>query len=156
MTFKIVCVGKIKEQYFRDAVEEYAKRLTRFADVKVVEVAEHTFFGTPNDKQIADIKATEGKAILAQAEGYIVALDSSGRRLTSVGISAAIAAAKRNFSTLTFIIGGSHGLSDAVRSGAHLNLSLGDITLPHQLCRVVLMEQLYRATTIENNIAYHK
>jgi 23S rRNA (pseudouridine1915-N3)-methyltransferase len=156
MTFKIVCVGKIKEQYFRDAVAEYAKRLSRFADVKVVEVAEHTFFGTPNDKQIADIKLAEGKAILAQAEGYIVALDGTGKHYTSVGISDLITSAKQNFSTLTFIIGGSHGLSPAILAAARTTLSLGDITLPHQLCRVVLMEQLYRALTIENNIAYHK
>lgn len=156
MTFKIVVVGKIKEGYYRDAVAEYVKRLSRFAEVQIVEVAEHTFNGIPNAAETEKIVNAEGAGILQKAEGCLVALDIGGKELSSVQLSEQIEKLMQNFSTITFVIGGSYGLSEQVKSRADLRLSFGKITLPHQLCRVVLCEQLYRACTIRHNVPYHK
>lgn len=156
MKFKIVAVGKIKESFYRDAIAEYVKRLSRFATVEIVEVAECFFNGDPNEKQIEKILETEGAAILQKCEGFVVATDINGRQLTSVELSDVIKVNKQNNSTFTFVIGGSNGLAQEVKDKASLRLSFGKITLPHQLFRVVLFEQLYRACCIENNVSYHK
>lgn len=156
MKLKIVAVGKIKESYFRDAIAEYVKRTSRFAALEIVEVAECTFNGEPNAKQIEKIVQTEGQAILQKLEGFVVAMDIDGQQLSSVELSNVIRKNKLTNSTFTFVIGGSNGLSDEVKSKANLRCSFGKITLPHQLFRVVLCEQLYRACCIENNVAYHK
>lgn len=156
MKFKIVAVGKIKESFFRDAIGEYVKRLSRYAVVEIVEVAECLFNGEPNAKQIEKILETEGNAILQKAEGYLVAMDIDGKELSSKELSRVIETNKQSNSAFTFVIGGSYGLSAAVKNKASLRLSFGKITLPHQLFRVVLCEQLYRACCIENNVAYHK
>ena len=157
MKFKIVAVGKIKESYLRDAIAEYVKRISRFATVEIVEVDECLATkGLPSDKEIAKIKFVEGQAILNKLEGYVVAMDIDGRELSSVELSSHIMERKQFDSTFTFVIGGSNGLDDAVKSRANLRCSFGKITLPHQLFRVVLVEQLYRACCIEHNVAYHK
>ena len=156
MTFKIVAVGKVKEEYFRAAIQEYVKRTSRFAEIKIVEVEECTFNGIPNASQTEKILNAEGAKILQNTDGCIVALDIDGKELTSVQLSEQLDRLTQNFSTVTFVIGGSYGLSAEVKARAHLRLSLGKITLPHQLCRVVLCEQLYRACTIRNNVPYHK
>lgn len=156
MKLRIVAVGKVKESYFRDGIAEYVKRLTRFATVEIVEVAECLFNGEPNAKQIEKIVETEGNAILQKCEGYVVAMDIDGRALDSVELSNLIKTNKQTSSTFTFVIGGSYGLSQDVKSKASLRCSFGKITLPHQLFRLVLCEQLYRACCIENNVAYHK
>lgn len=156
MKFKIVAVGKIKERYFRDAIAEYVKRLSRFATVEIVEVAECLFNGDPNAKQIEKITETEGQAILQKAEGFVIAMDIDGQMTGSRELSDVIRKNKQTHSTFTFVIGGSNGLSNAVKNKADLRCSFGKITLPHQLFRVVLVEQLYRACCIENNISYHK
>lgn len=156
MKFKIVAVGKLKEQYLKQAVEEYVKRLSRFASVEVIEVAESTFCGDPNDKQIQKIIENEGESILSKAEGYVVAMDIDGKQLSSVEIADLIAKEKQNHSVFTFVVGGSNGLSRKVKEKADFRLSFGKITLPHQLFRVVLAEQIYRACCIENNVSYHK
>lgn len=156
MTFKIVAVGKVKEEYFRAAIAEYVKRTSRFADVKIVEVEECTFNGIPNTAQTEKILNTEGVKILQNAEGCLVVLDIDGKELSSEQLSEQLDRLTQNFSTITFVIGGSYGLSAEVKARANLRLSLGKITLPHQLCRVVLSEQLYRACTIRHNVPYHK
>ena len=156
MKFNVVAVGKIKENYYKDAVAEYVKRLGRFVNVQIVEVEEYAFNGTPNAAQIGKILSEEGKSLLNKAEGCVVALDIDGTQVDSVGLSGLIEKISQNNSTVTFIIGGSHGLSDEVKGRADYRVSFGKITLPHQLCRVVLLEQLYRACTIKNNVPYHK
>ena len=156
MKFKIVAVGKIKESYLKDAIAEYAKRISRFASVEIVEIDEYLTKGTPNEKEIEQIKRVEGQAILSKVEGYAVAMDIDGRELSSEQLCSHIVEQKQYFSTFTFVIGGSHGLSDEVKANAKLRCSFGRITLPHQLFRVVLIEQLYRACCIEHNVAYHK
>ena len=156
MKFKIVAVGKIKEQYLKDALAEYVKRIGRYANVEIVEVDECLSKGAQNDKEIARIKNVEGEAILQMLDGYVIAMDIDGKELGSVEFSEHIAERKQRYSTFTFVIGGSNGLSDEVKARADLRCSFGKITLPHQLFRVVLLEQLYRACCIENNITYHK
>ncbi len=156
MKYKIVAVGKIKEQYFRDAIAEYVKRLSRFGAMEIAEVDECLFNGIPNANEIEKIISVEGAEILKKTEGCVVALDVDGKELTSVQLSETLDKFTQNFSTITFVIGGSYGLSQQVKQQANLRLSFGKITLPHQLCRVVLCEQLYRACTIRNNIPYHK
>lgn len=156
MKFKIVAVGKIKESYFRDAIAEYVKRTSRYATVEIAEVAECTFNGEPNAKQIEKIVQTEGQAILQKLEGFVVAMDIDGQQLNSVQLSDTIRKNKLVSNVFTFVIGGSNGLSDEVKNKANLRCSFGKITLPHQLFRVVLCEQIYRACCIENNVAYHK
>ena len=156
MKLNIVAVGKIKEGYFRDAVSEYQKRISRFANLQIAEVDECAFNGVPNEAQIAKILDEEGKNILRKAEGCLVALDIDGAPIDSVGLCNLVEKIAQTTSTVTFVIGGSHGLSAEVKQRADYRISLGKITLPHQLCRVVLAEQLYRALTIKNNVPYHK
>lgn len=157
MKFKIVAVGKVKQPYLRDAVDEYVKRIGRFATVEIVEVDECLYTkGVPNDKETEQIKRVEGQAILNKVEGYVVAMDIDGTEFSSQRLSEHIVEQKQFSSTITFVIGGSYGLSDEVKAKAALRCSFGKITLPHQLFRVVLAEQIYRACCIEHNVAYHK
>ncbi|MCM1360174.1 MAG: 23S rRNA (pseudouridine(1915)-N(3))-methyltransferase RlmH [Corallococcus sp.] len=156
MKFKIVAVGKIKERYYRDAVDEYVKRLSRFGKVEIIETDECYFNGVPNAKEIAEIIETEGKSLLSKTEGYVIATDICGDKLSSEEFSVKMTEQKRYNSVFTFLVGGSYGLSDEVKRKANLRLSFGNITLPHQLCRVVLCEQIYRACCIENKLPYHK
>lgn len=155
MKIKIVAVGKLKEKFYIDAVLEYAKRISRFAKFEIVEVAEHKFLGTPNEKEILQIKTAEGKQILELLEGFVVAMDIDGKTLGSVEVAKLMEKNLQNFSCFTFVVGGTFGLADEVKSIANLRWSFGAITLPHQLARVVLTEQIYRVLTINNNITYH-
>lgn len=156
MKYRIVAVGKLKEAYFRDAMAEYVKRIGRFATVEIVEVDECLMKGTPNERQIEQILQSEGAQILPKLEGYVVALDINGTQQDSVGFAEHLRQCTQRYSTFTFVVGGSYGLSDLVKRRADLRCSFGRITLPHQLCRVVLAEQLYRACCIQHNVAYHK
>ena len=156
MKFKIVAVGKIKESYLREALNEYVKRISRFANVEVIEVDECKSLGAQVDKEIERVKKQEGEWIIPKLEGYVVAMDIDGTLVDSVQLSNHIREQKQRNSVFTFVIGGSNGLSDDVKQKADFRCSFGKITLPHQLFRVVLMEQLYRACCIENNVAYHK
>ena len=155
MKFKIVAVGKIKESYLRDAISEYVKRIGRYATVEIVEVDECLSHGT-DDNEIARVIKQEGNNILPKLEGYVTAMDIDGKLTSSVELSRHIEEQKQYNSTFTFVIGGSNGLSDEVKNRADFRCSFGKITLPHQLFRVVLLEQLYRSCCIEHNVSYHK
>lgn len=150
----IVCVGKLKEKFWQDAVAEYTKRISRFADVNIVEIDE--------TKMQDDAPATITKALNNEAQKIkaavqnkiVIPLCIEGKQQDSVQFSKTITELTNN-GELCFVIGSSHGLSDVVkRLGSPL--SFGKMTLPHQLMRVVLLEQIYRAFTIQNNITYHK
>lgn len=156
MKYKIVVVGKIKEKFYKDAVDEYVKRISRFCNVEIVETDEHFFSGVPNQKEIDIILDGECKNVLPKLEGFVIALDINGKQLTSEEVAEVLDKQKQQYSAFTFIIGGSYGLSNRIKDRANLRLSFGKITLPHQLCRVVLCEQLYRACCIQNNVPYHK
>ena len=156
MKFKVVAVGKIKEKYLCDALNEYVKRISRFASVEIVEIDECLSRGAQLAKEIERVKRQEGEYILSKLEGYVVAMDIEGNLVSSEQLSKHIEEQKQFHSTFTFVIGGSNGLSEEVKQRANFRCSFGKITLPHQLFRVVLLEQLYRACCIEHNVTYHK
>lgn len=140
----IVCVGKIKEEFFRAATKEYLKRLSRFADVKVIEIEE--------GKSLEE----EAKNILKFAKGYILALCVEGKKLSSEAFAAQIKTLCDKGEEITFIIGSSCGLAQSVKDASNFKLSFSDMTFPHQLFRVILCEQLYRAFMINTSSTYHK
>ncbi len=152
MKVNIVCVGKIKEKYFLEAIDEYKKRLSRFCEVNIIEVDEAS-----RETNLEKKSELEGNFLLSKCSGVIVALDMRGKMLSSPEIAKFIEQKKNSGSSeISFVIGGSNGLSDAVIKKANLVLSFGSITFPHQLFRVVLFEQIYRAFSILENLPYHK
>lgn len=140
----IVCVGKIKEQFYRDAVAEYVKRLSRFCRAEMCELAE--------GRNLEE----EGEAILRRVRGYVIALCVEGQKLSSMGLAARMKQLCDGGREITFIIGSSCGLAEKVKAAAHLKLSFSDMTFPHQLMRVILCEQIYRAFMINGGGEYHK
>lgn len=155
LSVNVVCIGKIKEAFYRDAIEEYAKRLSRFCRFSVIELAEKQLTGK-NDADISIVKEDEGKRIVQAVKGYVIALDMRGEQLTSEQLSAKLSKLTDTTSTVTFVIGGSYGLSDCVLKRADYKLSFGKMTFPHQLMRVIAAEQIYRAFMIAEGSGYHK
>lgn len=156
MKINIVAVGKIKEAFYREAIAEYAKRLTRFCTFNVIEVAE-TLLSGKNDKDIQRVVQSEGQAILAKVKGHVIILDLKGKLLSSTDFAEYIENKKTcGVSEISFVIGGSYGLSEEVKSKADYSVSFGKFTYPHQLMRVILSEQIYRAFMINENSEYHK
>ncbi len=140
----IVCVGKIKESFYREAVDEYRKRLSRFCKFEIKELAEGK---NPED---------EADAILRNLKGFVIALCIEGRELSSTGLAAKVKELCDRGEEITFVIGSSCGLSDRVKEAADMRLSFSPMTFPHQLMRVVLAEQIYRAFMINSGAEYHK
>ncbi len=156
MNINIVCVGKIKESFYREAVDEYAKRLGRFCKFSVIEVAEEMLSGEA-DKQIELVKIKEGKRILEKCKGMIIALDLRGKQLSSEEFAHTIESNMTGgVSQISFVIGGSYGLSSEVLDQAKMSICFGKMTYPHQLMRVILAEQIYRAFMINEGSVYHK
>lgn len=143
MHINLVCVGSLKEAYLRDAAAEYSKRLSRFCRLSVRQIEE-----SRPDREKA--------AILRACRGVRIALCVEGEHMSSEELAARIRAYEQRTSCITFIIGSSEGLHDEVKAAADLKLSFSDMTFPHQLMRVMLLEQIYRAYAINNNIKYHK
>jgi len=140
---RLVCVGNLKEKYLKDAAAEYMKRLSRFCDAEIIETAE----SDPEKEKAAIIKNLKGK---------VVALCVEGTQKTSEEFAGFIDRTAQTDSKITFVIGGSEGLSDDVKKLAADRISFSKMTFPHQLMRIILLEQIYRAFTINNNIRYHK
>ncbi|HZK01407.1 MAG TPA: 23S rRNA (pseudouridine(1915)-N(3))-methyltransferase RlmH [Anaerovoracaceae bacterium] len=159
MNLQIVCVGKLKEKYWTEALSEYRKRLNRFCNLSIAEVREEPI---PNNASVAQsnyVKQKEGKSLAAQLKpgSYIVALDINGSELTSVELAQKINdLGIGGRSDISFIIGGSLGLSEDILKRCDLRLSFSKLTFPHQMIRVVLLEQLYRSFKINRNETYHK
>lgn len=152
MKIYVVAIGKIKESYISQAIEEYVKRCSRFAKVCVVELPE-----APPSKSPEEIKRMESEALLSHVKGDLIALDKGGKLLSSEEIAAFIdGEGTSGVSELTFAVGGSFGMTDEVLRRAKLVLSFGRVTFAHQLFRAVLMEQIYRALTINAGLPYHK
>ena len=150
---KIVCVGKIKEKYLTDAFSEYEKRISVFQNLKVVELKES------NNKDLKHNIEEEGNSILnaINQDEYVITLEILGQMLDSVELSNKISKLQTyGKSNITFVIGGSYGLSESVKKRSDYALSFSKMTFPHQLMRVILIEQIYRAFTIINNKEYHK
>ena len=159
MRVRVIAVGKLKEKFFTDAAAEYVKRLGRFAKVECVQVADRRIPEHASRAQEEQVLAQEGGDILDKIgpQAYVVALCVEGEKLDSVAFSKKQSPhATAGRSALTFVIGGSLGLSDAVKRRADLRLSFSDMTFPHQLMRVILLEQVYRAFKIAANETYHK
>lgn len=155
MNVRVVCVGKLKEAYWRDALAEYQKRLSRYCRLEVVEVAESRNTSRA-PKDVAAAVEEEGKRILPHLMGTVVVLDLTGVEVSSEQLALVVRTAQDAGQSLSFVIGGSDGLSDEVRRRADRLVRFGRITLPHQLCRVLLAEQIYRAFCINNGVLYHK
>ena len=150
---KIVCVGKIKEKYLTDAFSEYEKRISVFQKLKVVELKES------NNKDLKHNIEEEGNSILnaINQDEYVITLEILGQMLDSVELSNKISKLQTyGKSNITFVIGGSYGLSESVKKRSDYALSFSKMTFPHQLMRVILIEQIYRAFNISENTPYHK
>ena len=147
---KVICVGKIKESFFKDAILEYSKRISKYTKLEIIEVLDEPLEKTALKK--------EGERILSKIKDsdYVITLEIEGNSLSSLDFARKI---ENNFNSnknLTFVIGGSYGLSDLVKQRSKYSLSFSKFTFPHQLFRVLLLEQIYRAYKINNNENYHK
>ena len=158
MKIRIICVGKLKERFYREAAEEYLKRLSRYADVSVVELSDEKTPERASEKEREQILRKEGERILERIrdDEKVIALAIDGKKYSSEGFSSLISDIRDESRDLAFVIGGSLGLWDQVMKRSDMGLSFSDMTFPHQLMRVILLEQVYRAFRIMNNEPYHK
>ena len=159
MKIKVVTVGKLKEKYLKDGIAEYSKRISRFAKLEMIELADEKTPDKASESENQKILEIEGQRILSKVgdRDFVIVLAIEGKTLSSEEFSKRLEEASiKGFSTLTFIIGGSLGLAQDVKNRANLSVSFGRLTLPHQLMRLVLAEQIYRAFTIQQGSPYHK
>jgi 23S rRNA (pseudouridine1915-N3)-methyltransferase len=157
LKIKIACVGKIKEKYFAEAVSEYVKRTSRFAEVTVKEVREENYTTDPSPAEIEKIIQAEGESLAKELKGYVICLAVEGKKLSSERLAQKLQSLKdRGDGEITFVIGGSHGISPSVKARADELISFSDMTFPHTLARVILTEQIYRAFMINSGSKYHK
>lgn len=159
-TVNIITVGKLKEQYLRLAIGEYSKRLAVFCKFNIIEIAEQRLSDKPSQKEIENALQQEGKAIQAYTNlktSYTFAMCIEGKQLSSEEIANAFNdIAQNGKSIVNFIIGSSFGISEDIKNSSDFKLSMSKMTFPHQLARVMLSEQIYRAFSINNNSKYHK
>lgn len=154
MKIKIVSVGSIKEKFFKDAISEYLKRLTRFAKIEIIEVDETKI----QNKSEEQVKKEEGERLLKRIgqDEFVFLLDLKGELISSEVLAQKINdLINKGISPLTFVIGGTLGLSEEVRKRANIKLSISKMTFTHQMCRMIILEQIYRAFKIINNEEYH-
>jgi len=156
MKINILCIGTIKEKFFSQACNEYLKRISRYHNIDIIELEEEKIPKNANQADIAKVKVKESMKFEKYLKGYNIVLDVNGKKMTSIDFAKHIEKVSQTNFIINFIIGGSYGLSDNLKQQADLLLSFSEFTFPHQLMRVVLLEQIYRATTINNNILYHK
>ena len=154
MAITIICVGKIKENYIKEGIEDYEKRIKKYTKFNIIEVKEEDC-----NKDSKNAVLTEGRYILEKLpkNSYIITMDIQGKQLSSIELADKIENIyTNNSSEITFIIGGSMGLSDEIKEKSNFKLSFSKCTFPHQLFRMILLEQIYRAYKINNNETYHK
>ncbi|MBR1533673.1 MAG: 23S rRNA (pseudouridine(1915)-N(3))-methyltransferase RlmH [Ruminococcus sp.] len=158
LTINIICVGKLKEAYLRGAVDEYSKRMKPLCKLNIIELGEERVKDDPSPSEIGRTVTAESERIMAKlGKGdYVIALCVEGKNISSEELSARFEDISMTHSTVDLVIGGSWGLSDALKARADFKLSMGKMTFPHQLCRVMLLEQLYRAFQILKGTKYHK
>ena len=149
---KIITVGSLKEQYLKDAINEYLKRIRKYTNIEIIEVKDEGLV----EKEKA-LKLEEEKIIKnIQEKDYIITLEIEGKELDSIEFANKIDKIQQEYSNITFIIGGSYGLSNLIKEKSNYHLSFSKMTFPHQLFRVLLLEQIYRSYKINNNESYHK
>ncbi len=155
---KIITVGKLKEGYLREACDEYVKRIMGHAQVEIVELRESKLPDSPSEGQIKNALTAEGENILAAVprEAYSIALCVEGKQLSSEELAAKMADVTNTSSCICFIIGSSYGLAPEVKSACDFRISFSKMTFPHQLMRVILLEQVYRGFMINGKRTYHK
>lgn len=158
LNINIICIGSVKERFFSDAVNEYTKRLKRYAKLSIIELDEERTPNDPNESQIQRTVEKESDRIMAKISksDYVIAMCIEGKQLSSQELASKLSQISMISGTVDFIIGGSWGLSDKLKQRADLRLSMSRMTFPHQLARVMLCEQIYRAFSILNNSKYHK
>ena len=149
---KIICVGKIKESFFREAIQEYQKRLSKYTKLEIIEIPNYTNGNAQKKKK--------KEALLIQKQigpkDYVITLEIEGRTFSSEQIAEKIDDLFQNYSTITFVIGGSYGLDVSIKEKSDLSLSFSKMTFPHQLFRILLLEQIYRSYKIIHHESYHK
>ena len=155
LTVNLLCVGKIKEAYFRDAIGEYAKRLRPLCKFSITEIPESRLPDGPSAADIENALEKEGGLLLGKSEGLVLPLCIEGRQHSSEEFAKLLEKAKQTHGAVSLIIGSSHGLSERVKK-AGTGISLSKMTFPHTLARVLLTEQIYRAFMIMNHTKYHK
>lgn len=149
---KILCVGKIKEKFFKDATSEYLKRISKYSKVEIIEVNDVDL----NNKDLNLEKEKESLLKHINDKDYIVTLEIEGKQMSSEEFSQTIDKTLINYPNITFIIGGSYGIHDDIKNKSNLKLSFSKMTFPHQLFRIILLEQIYRGFKIIKNESYHK
>ena len=160
INIKIICVGKLKEKYLAEAISEYSKRLSKYCKLDIIELPDEKLPNVLNDSLASEVKEKEAKLIINKLESikssYVICLDETGSHLSSTEFAEKINNISVNISsTITFIIGGSLGLSDSIKKRADYILSFSKLTFPHQLFRVFLLEQLFRCFKILKGEQYH-
>ena len=158
MRIKIYCIGKIKEQYIKDGISEYIKRISSYSNVEIVEVADSKVRDNPNRSDIEKAKNEEGERVLKQLKNdYLIGLDLNKKEPTSEEFAEFLhSKLVEGGSNISFVIGGSYGLSDELKKRCNSSISLSKLTFLHQMTRLILLEQIYRAFKILNNETYHK
>lgn len=151
ITINLVCVGNLKEKFWREAQDEYVKRLGAFCKINVIEIAERN-----NENSVNITLEKEGKDILSKSKGYTILMDRLGKNLSSEELAKRIDDLSMQYSEISFIIGSSNGVCEQIKHSSNEKISFGKNTFPHNLARVMLLEQIYRAMMINNNRSYHK
>ena len=154
-SINIICIGKLKERFWKDAQAEYVKRLGAFCRLNIIEKKEVPLSKKPSPAQIDTARNAESQSLLQSSQGALIALSPDGRQMDSDAFSVLIHRLGQS-GDITFAIGGSYGHSAALKKAAHTVLSFSDMTMPHQLFRIVLLEQIYRAHMIFGGRTYHK
>jgi len=149
---KIITVGSIKEKYLKDAIDEYTKRLSKYTNIEIVEVKDEGLVEPTKAMSLEEEKILKH----INDKDYIITLEIEGKEFTSEEFAEKLDKIQLESSNITFIIGGSYGLSQNIKDKSRLHLSFSKMTFPHQLFRVLLLEQIYRAFKINNNESYHK
>ena len=149
---KIICIGKIKETYLREAIEEYKKRISKYTQLEIIELEDYSF----QDNKITLKKEKEKILKVINNKDYIITLEIEGKQMTSEEFASKIDKIFIENSNITFIIGGSYGLDEEIKKLSSFKLSFSKMTFPHQLFRLILLEQVYRAFKINNHEEYHK
>lgn len=159
MKIKLICVGKLKEKYLDDGIKEYLKRISAYSDIEVIEVADERIPDNPSLAEETIVKSKEGRRILdkVKQDDYMILLDVQGKELDSIQFAERIEDCMINGkSTIDFVIGGSLGHGEDVLTRANARISFSQMTFPHQLMRLILVEQIYRAFKIIRHGTYHK
>lgn len=149
---KIICVGKIKEKYLNDAIDEYFKRISKYTKIEIIELQDE---GIDDINKVLKLEAEKIKKHL-NIKDYIISLEIKGKELSSIEFTQLLEKTNIEYSNVVFIIGGSNGLGEEITKLSNYHLSFSKLTFPHQLFRVLLLEQIYRTYKIRNNEKYHK